>query len=143
MRDVNCDDQGCKLEKPYQVGGGVENNVAYLSASSNGLQPQSGSLLIPLSAARGATSIRRRRKRQIEGIRIRRQFGGGRNTKRVSQVGGKRLKQVGGRKVKIVRRRKQVGGSKLKSSKRPIKLRKLQTGGRRYQKATHKRKSRK
>lgn len=117
MRDVICNDQGCKLESPnkMQVGGGVDNNVAYLSASSNGLQPQSGSLLIPLSAAKGSTPLRRRRRK--------RQVGGKKQIRKVKkrQTGGRKIvrkqkRQVGGKKIKI--KRLQAGGSRKKSVRR-------------------------
>ena len=122
MREIMCTDDGCTLDPPktYQVGGGAPSeNVSYLSPGTNGLNPEAGSWLIPLSTAKRSTSRKtgsRRRRRQVGGG-IKRQTGGRRKRGRKSKVkrlqtGGRKRVQTGGRK------RLQTGGRKRRGTKR-------------------------
>lgn len=123
MREVMCDDKGCKLEqideRTNQIGG---NSVGmpFLNSGANGLVPEQGSYLLPISKRSSTSSprktIKRKRKATQVGGRVRRKKQTNKKTtkrrppkkysvgiKRMGgQLGGKRKTQ----KRQCVRRRK-------------------------------------
>ena len=122
MREVMCDDKGCKLEqideRTNQIGGNPAG-MPFLNSGANGLVPEQGSYLLPISKRSSRSSTRKTAKRKSKssqvGGRVKRKKQTNKTRKRRptkkysvgvkrmgGQIGGKRKSQ----KRKCVRRRK-------------------------------------
>lgn len=108
MRNIICDDDGCKIEPmEYSQSGGGQDNITFMAGEQDGLTPSEGSYMIPLRQSSQAHSALKRRGRKKRKSTL---IGGG---KRKGKKGGRKKK----RRRQPLKRLNQIGFGRRRTKK--------------------------